>query len=145
MKHLLTLLVLTLSFSAFANEHEKHAEKTGGANMNLFPPPQADRSKVARPGKPELVEPSWHSKIAADAITLKWNAVATADAYHVQVATDPNFKWLVSEQQLHKGTTLDVKGLQAGTHYFWRVAALKTDNTPSYMKGWYASSEFEKP
>lgn len=163
MKQLLSFLVLTitltLTFAAFANTEaptaaaghgtEKAAAHTpakkGGADLNLFPPPQADHSKVARPAKPELVEPSFHSKIAADAITLKWNAVATANAYHLQVATDPNFKWLVNEEMMTKNTSFEVKGLKPATHYFWRVAALKTDNTQTYMKGWFASSEFEKP
>jgi hypothetical protein len=158
MKQLLSFLVLTVTFAAFANTSEPtveaghgtekaaaHASKKGGADLNLFPPPQADHSKVARPAKPELVEPAFHSKTTAEAITLKWNAVATADAYHLQVATDPNFKWLVNEEMMTKNTSFEVKGLKPATHYFWRVAALKTDNTQTYMKGWFASSEFEKP
>jgi hypothetical protein len=124
------------------NEVEK---KATGANLNLFPPPKADLSKSARPAKPELVEPAYRAEVTSDSTTLKWNAVATADAYHLQLATDPVFKWLVVNEELYKGTSFEVKGLEKGKHYFWRVAAMKTDNAPTFMTGWFSLSTFETP
>lgn len=117
----------------------------GGANLNLFPPPQANPSKIARPAKPELLAPTYRAQITDSKVSLKWAPVASADAYHLQVATDPNFKWLVVNQEILNGTSFDLNSLEKGHHYFWRVAALKTDNDPTYMKGWFALSTFETP
>jgi hypothetical protein len=149
MKLLLTFLSLTFTFAAFANapEHKAshantHASQSG-ANLNLFPPPQADSAKASRPNKPELTEPNFHAKITGDSVTLKWNAVDSVNAYHLQVATDPNFKWIVSESPMMSETSFQVSGLQKSTHYFWRVAAVKSENDATYMKSWFSGSEFE--
>ena len=132
--------------------HESHAAHDptapmmkGGANLNLFPPPQANHSKISRPSKPELLEPSYRAQINSDTVTLKWSPVASADAYHLQVATDPNFKWLVVNQEIMSGNSFQLSNLEKSHHYFWRVAALKTDNDPTYMKGWFSLSTFETP
>ena len=128
------------------NIPKSEVEKKGtGANLNLFPPPQADLSKSARPAKPELLEPAYRAEVTSDSTTLKWSPVAMADAYNLQLATDPAFKWLVVNEELYKGTSFEAKGLEKGKHYFWRVAALKTDNAPTFMKGWFSLSTFETP
>jgi len=121
------------------------AQAETGANLELFPAPKADLSKSARPSKPELTDPSYRARIDSENVTLKWNQVSTADAYHLQVATDPNFKWLLVNEELLKANSYDVKGLAKGHHYFWRVAALKTNNASTFMKGWYSLSTFETP
>lgn len=112
-------------------------------DTNLFPPKKADKTKATQPGKVSLSEPAFMAKIKASNVTLKWAAVESADAYHVQVATDPNFKWLVANENMHKNTSFDVTGLEKGKHYYWRVAAEKSDNDPSYFKGWFSTSMFE--
>jgi hypothetical protein len=136
--------VSTLGVPALAAT-EGEAEHKSGANLDLFPPPKADLSKSARPAKPELLEPSYRAQISADTATLKWSSVANADGYHLQLATDPAFKWLVVNEELFKGTSYEAKGLEKGKHYFWRVAAMKTDNAPTFMKGWFSLSTFETP
>jgi hypothetical protein len=145
----LSLIVIAATLSAAASEGAGHDEAAEGlhkgANLNLFPPPQADTGKVKRPSKPDLLEPAYRAQINGDHVTLKWTSVASADAYHLQVATDPNFKWLVVNQSVMKGNSFEVKDLQKSSHYFWRVAALKTDNDPTYMKGWFSLSTFETP
>jgi hypothetical protein len=138
--------VLTLSVQSLANEGAGHeAAKHGGGEHKapLFPQPVADKSKVALPGTPELVEPAFMTKVTGAAVTLKWNSVIGADFYTVQVATDPNFKWLVTADPLHKTTTFEVKGLEAGKHYYWRVFAGKSDNDATYTKSLAAKSMFE--
>ncbi len=135
---LATLLLSLFTFSA-------HSEEGKGANMELFPAPKADASKAARPAKPELTEPSYRALIQGDTVTLKWKEVPAANAYHLQLAIDPNFKWLVVNEELLKANSFDVKGLEKAKHYFWRVAALKTENVPTFMKGWYSLSTFETP
>ena len=121
---------------------EKEAPEKG-ANLQIIKQPANDMSKSARPAKPELLEPSYRAKISSDSVTLKWSPVATASSYHLQVATDPNFKWLVVNEESTKQNSFDVKGLEKAKHYFWRVAALKQDNVPTFTKGWFSLSTFE--
>ncbi|MGZ3744739.1 MAG: fibronectin type III domain-containing protein [Pseudobdellovibrionaceae bacterium] len=141
MKILVSVLVfvtaLTLGVQSLA------MNKEGSIDMNgLFPPPQNNLSLGERPAKPELMAPSFFQKIEGSKVTLEWKAVPTAESYHVQVATDPNFKWLVKEEQLFKGTTLEVTGLELGKHYFWRVSAMKPENKNGHIQGVFNSSMF---
>lgn len=141
MKILVSVLVfvtaLTVGVQSLA------ANKEGSIDMNgLFPPPQNNLSLGERPAKPELTSPSFFQKINDSKVTLVWAAVPTAESYHVQVATDSDFKWLVKEEQLFKGTTLEITGLAGGKHYFWRVSALKPENKHGHIKGAFSSSMF---
>lgn len=148
MKALLTLaLSLMMTAPAFAAD-EKHEEHHGGApshrdNSALFPPKKADPSKSTPPATPKLVAPKFQEELAAGDVTLKWEEVPTANVYHVQVATDPNFKWLKIDDHSVRATTLDVKGLEKGRLYFWRVAGWKNDNMAATSHGQFAVSTFE--
>lgn len=132
MKTMFVLFLLTLS-SAFANEHAV-----------LYPEHVANPSMSTPPAKVTLVEPTYMQKVNADSVTLKWNAVDGAESYIVQVATDPNFKWLVKEENLYTKTELSVSNLEANTHYFWRVAAVKSSNIAGTTKGPFAVNTFQK-
>jgi len=138
MKILVSVLVfvtaLTTAVQTLAN--------TGDMNA-LFPPPQSNPSLGERPDKPELTTPTYFQKISDAKVTLQWKASPNAEAYHVQVAKDPNFKWLVKEENLYKGTSLDITGLEGGKHYFWRVSGLKPDNKAGHMQGFFSASMFE--
>jgi hypothetical protein len=121
--------------------HENLAEKMN----SLFPPKQADMEAQAIPAKPELTSPEYFSAIKTDSVTLKWKEAQGAQAYHVQVATDANFKWLVANEQEVKGTSFDVTKLEAGKHYFWRVASVRPNNWSTYRKSFFVMSMFETP
>jgi hypothetical protein len=115
-----------------------------GRDMNaLFPKPQPNVALSQPPAKTELVSPSYYEKMSGATATLKWKESTDASVYHVQVATDPNYKWLVKEEHLYKGTSLELSGLEAGKHYFWRVAAVKPDNKAGDIAGPFAASMFE--
>jgi hypothetical protein len=141
--------VLTLGVKGLANEPEhktEHkAEHGEGHKAPLFPQPVANRAKATAPSTPELTAPAFMSKVSGGNVTLKWNSVPTADFYRVQVATDANFKWLISDEKalMHKETSFEVKGLEAGKHYYWRVFAVKSDNDPGYTKSLASKSMFE--
>ncbi|WP_413289141.1 fibronectin type III domain-containing protein [Bdellovibrio sp. HCB337] len=138
MKILVSVLVfvtaLTTGAQALASDRDMNA---------LFPPPQPNTTLGERPDKPELTAPTYFQKVGDSKVTLQWKASPNAEAYHVQVATDPNFKWLVKEENIYKGTSLEVSGLQGGKHYFWRVSGVKPDNKAGHMQGAFASSMFE--
>ena len=148
MKVLVSLLAFaaTLALTSPSLAEEGHGGGHGGLSekMNsLFPPKQAQAEKRDVPAKPELAAPAFFAKVAGDKTNLEWKAVAGADEYHVQVATDPNFKWLVANEYHHKATSFEVTGLEAGKQYFWRVAAVKDNNWTTFRKGFFAQSMFE--
>lgn len=143
---LVLAILTTISFSVFASEasHEGAHEIRGksGANLTLFPTKQQDVAKKERPAKPKLSEPGYKTVVKSDSVVLKWENVETANAYHVQVATDPAFKWLVSDNWNVTGNSFEQKELKPGTSYFWRVAAIRSANEATFMKGWFSVNTF---
>jgi hypothetical protein len=131
-------LTLALTHGAVAGE-ENTSEKMNA----LFPKKQPNPSMSIVPAKAELSEPAYFAKISGDRVTLKWKAVEGADQYHLQVATDPNFKWLKADEQTLTTTSFDVAQLEPGAHYYWRVQAVKSNNEPTFRKSFFAMSMFE--
>lgn len=143
MKNMLIAALVLSSLSLFANESGKHEEgKSHRDNGALFPPQMSDKSLATPPEQSRPMTPKFMAHVTSDKQTLEWSASATADAYHLQVATDPNFKWLVVDDHWVKSTTFEVTGLQKGKHYYWRVAAEKSNNDAMYLKNNFMSSMF---
>lgn len=140
-------LVSILSFDASAGGANlgDHAGGTGHGhhNTNFFPKPQPNKEAATRAPMVELVSPKALSKVSGGQVTLKWKTVEGADAYRVQVATDPNFKWLVKQEDFYKDTSLDLTGLEAGKHYFWRVYAWRTGSDKGWLSSFAKFSSFE--
>ncbi len=154
-------LFITLAFVASSRASEEHAttepnaghkaehsaekkgEQHGEHKPDFFPKKEANKEVTTRPGKVTLLEPKALSQVSGNQVTLKWQEVAQADSYRVQVATDPNFKWLVTNEDFYKGTSYELKGLESGKHYFWRVYAFKSENDPGYLSSFSNLSSFE--
>lgn len=113
-----------------------HAEHSIGVKQ-----PEVDRSKATLPGHVTLAEPKALAKVSGT-VTLKWAPVEGAEVYHVQVAKDARFKWLVSNEYDVKGETFQVPTLEAG-QYFWRVAARRPANDAQWTHGYFSNSSFE--
>lgn len=142
MKILVSVLVFVTALTFGVNSLAE-MNKEGAVNMDgLFPHPVNDVTQSQRPEKPELVAPAFFAKIGDSSVKLEWKASPNAEAYHIQVATDPNFKWLVKEEEMFKGTSLEVTGLESGKHYFWRVSGERPSNKASHTHGSFASSMF---
>lgn len=138
----MTLALSTQSLAAGgAGGHGDLTEKMNA----LFPPKEAKPEKRDVPAKPELVAPSYFATINGDKTNLEWKAVEGAGEYHVQVATDANFKWLVANEYHVKANNFEVSGLKAGHHYYWRVAAVKPNNWDTFRKSFFATSMFATP
>ncbi|MBN2780979.1 MAG: family 10 glycosylhydrolase [Candidatus Marinimicrobia bacterium] len=60
-------------------------------------------------------------------LVFKWNPYAGADDYHIQVAADKDFSFIVYEERLLSKTRLN-KTLPRGLTYYWRVKANNTEN-----------------
>lgn len=140
---------LTLSVLFVASLFVSHAHAAGGEggahrdNTTLFPQPKADPSKASAPGLAKPSSPTFLEVVTADSVKLEWDAAENASVYHVQVATDANFKWLVTENHRVEGESFQVSGLEKGKRYFWRVAAWTDGNMASTNKGTFSVSSFE--
>ena len=147
MKILASVLVFALSIAlshvSMAEEGHGGHEELGKKMNSLFPPKQPDMAAQKVPAKPDLASPAYFAAISGDAVKLEWKAAEGAQVYHVQVATDANFKWLVAEDFEHQGTSFDVTKLEPGKHYFWRVASVRPDNWKTFRKSFFATSMFE--
>lgn len=150
MKIALSLLAFAMTLALTSPSVAEEAAHGGGGHhglsekMNaLFPQAQPNPDKRAVPAKPELAGPQYFSQVKGDKVTLQWKAVEGAEEYHVQLATDPNFKWLVANEYHVKATSFDAAGLEAGKHYYWRVAAVKPNNWSTFRRSFFATSMFE--
>ncbi len=129
----------TKGHHAKPTEHEELNKKMN----SLFPEKQKNPMQSDRPTTVKLSSPKFLSKISGSEIKLEWVSVDGATNYHVQVATDPNFKWLIANDHWVKTNSFEAKNLEAGQKYFWRVAAVKGDNDAMYTKSLFVSSVFE--
>ena len=136
------VLNLTLGSVSFA-ESEHHTDLSAGhGSGKVFPAAVNDLENSKIPEAVELIEPAFSATLSQEA-TLKWKEAKDAENYHVQVATDPNFKWLVADEHLYKGTSFQVKNLEAGLHYYWRVAASNQTKWAGSTHGYFSKSMFE--
>lgn len=141
---LLTSALFSFCLSIVAHASEAGAGKSSHRdNKALFPTPMANLDKSKMPEKVKLLTPAFASAISGASTELKWNATSGQNSYHVQVAKDPNFKWLLVDTPLYKSTSLAVSGLEPGMHYYWRVAATAEGNWPSTLKGPFSVSMFQ--
>ena len=122
--------------------HEDHHEKLGKTMNSLFPQKQKDPSHSTRPTVVKLTSPKFLAKVSGASTKLEWTPAEGATAYHVQVATDPNFKWLVANELWVKGTSFEATQLEADKHYYWRVAAVKGENDSMFTKSLFVNSAF---
>ncbi len=122
---------------------ESHAHKSqSGANLELLKQPERDVANGTRPSTPVLQEPEALQKVSGTNVTLKWQAVEGAAVYHVQVASDPNFKWLIADEANFNQTSFQPQGLKLGQNYFWRVAARNPANYAGRTRSFFATSSF---
>lgn len=125
---------------------EAHLSTTGHGDLNkemnsLFPEKQKNSKMSARPPSVELTGPKFLAKVSGE-IKLEWKPTAGADIYHVQVATDPNFKWVVVQDQFVKDTSFNFSKGEPGKKYYWRVAAFNSKNDSMYTKSNFSGSVF---
>lgn len=72
-----------------------------------------------------LLYPHNGSNVSANGLQLYWQDAFLADRYIITIATDPEFKNIVKEEEI-KHNIYDVEGLQPRTTYFWKVKAKNT-------------------
>lgn len=121
--------------------HKRHEQVTA-----IFPPKKRTDGANVVPAKVKLASPKFLQTVSGDTVKLEWNASEGAQWYHIQVSKDAGFNnrsmYVVEDKKL-AATTLEVKGLEAGTKYFWRVAAVNGNQESMYTKSPFVFSEFE--
>jgi hypothetical protein len=84
----------------------------------------ASFSVAARPLPPRLVSPIGGASVASGSTTFSWAASAGAVSYRFQLATNEAFAPVLMEQAPVAATNVSVPIANAGSRYFWRVAAI---------------------
>jgi hypothetical protein len=77
----------------------------------------------ARPFGPEGMSPEPNVRLRSEPPTLKWNPAPDAKAYLLQVATDAEFKQMLTEKRLIETHFKLDENLPSG-EYFWRLATI---------------------
>ena len=152
------VVLLTFTFSlqsTFSEEHgAKSTAETGkdwshkrqGQVAQIYPELGINMTAVVRPAKVQLTAPGFLAKVSGGSVKLEWSETAGAQNYHIQVSKDAGFNnrsMYVAEDKFVSGTSFEIKNLEAGQKYFWRVAAHNKNQDSMYTKGLFASSVFE--
>lgn len=119
-----------------------HDDLTSKMN-SLFPEKQQNAAQRARPEIVKLTTPTFLSTVGAGNVKLEWSAAEGATGYHLQIATDSNFKWLIIDDPLVKTNSFDFSKAEAGQRYFWRVSSTKYENKTTFTKSLFTSSAFD--
>lgn len=107
----------------------------------IFPPRQPIKALATRPEKVKTL----NAQVNGAAAKLEWSEVTGATNYHVQVSKDAGFNnrsMYVTDDKWVKGTSFEVSNLEAGQKYFWRVAAVNSNNDPMFTKSLFNFSSF---
>lgn len=138
------LLAMTcqLTFAAGSKDDHKEGAKAHKDWNEVFKQPMSNTALSQIPDQTQLLEPAFLTQVKGNEVTLKWKSIEGVK-YHLQVATDQNFKWLVVNDHLVTYTEYALKNLQPNQQYFWRVFTQKPENMLSYTKGLAVSSAFE--
>lgn len=121
--------------------HKRHKQITA-----IFPPKEKTEGAATVPAKVKIVSPKFLSAVSGDTVKLEWTASEGATTYHVQVSKDAGFNnrsMYVAEDKRLAATSLEVKGLEAGVKYFWRVAAVNEGQESQFTKSAFTFSEFD--
>lgn len=96
--------------------------KTPGGT-SAFSVPRSFTTIVTVPVSPELSSPADNAINQPAAVTFSWNAVAGAQLYHLEMASDSLFSSVVADVDSLPEPSFTLEGLSLNTRYFWRVRA----------------------
>jgi uncharacterized repeat protein (TIGR01451 family) len=92
---------------------------------------------IAAPSVPVLVAPLSNSVNQPTSMTFRWNILATALSYDLQVATDTGFTLkVIPDDTTLADTFRNVTGLLNSTQYYWRVRAKNIGGWSGWSNRW---------
>lgn len=121
--------------------HKRHEQVRA-----IFPPKTKKEGADTVPSKVKIISPKFLSTVSGETVKLEWSAAEGATTYHIQVSKDAGFNnrsMYIAEDKRLAATSFEVKGLEAGVKYFWRVAAVNEGQESMYTKSAFTFSEFE--
>lgn len=142
-------LVSVASSSGSSNSHSESKDwshKRQEQVAAIMPEKTANKSVTQRPSTVKLKSPQALSTISGATAQLEWENSDQVQFYHVQVSKDAGFNnrsMYVADDKWVKGTTFEITNLEPGQKYFWRVAAVKTDNDSQFTKSLFVNSSFQ--
>ncbi len=87
---------------------------------------------ITAPPAPSLVTPLQGDTGQLTFVEVRWNRLATAERYRIEVASDTNFTQIIFIDTSVTDTGKQVSGLSAGTKYFWRVRGINIGGVGAY-------------
>jgi hypothetical protein len=103
---------------------------------------------VALPAAPVLVAPANGDSLSIQKPVLKWNTVATATTYRVQVSTASTFATLLINDSTRTTSTDTVATILSAGTYYWRVNAKNANGIGDWSSIWsfriYSTGIIEK-
>lgn len=140
---LLSSIIIFISFIANLGFAASPGHSDGKPSHEIYFPHTPEREKAVRPEIPILIAPKELETIPAKTeVLLKWQGAAGTESYSLQVSTDADFYVLLINESLFNGTEYNLKELEPGKTYYWRVAAIKSSNIPGHTKSLYKRASF---
>ncbi|MFH0990824.1 MAG: fibronectin type III domain-containing protein [bacterium] len=97
------------------------------------------KTKSAQLASPALIKPSDKSDNLELGPALEWALVPNADSYRVQLTKDLKFSLVVIDTIVKASTSLQLKGLEPNTQYYWRVLAASLTS----ISNWSTENSFK--
>lgn len=107
----------------------------------------ASFTTIAMPEIPVLTEPENNAKDVVQKPKFRWETVANADSYNIQVALDNTFKNNFFEKDNISSTTFRnlAKKFTSGTTFYWRVRSFNKAGYSSWSDTWNFTIEGTPP
>lgn len=96
------------------------------------------RTPQVAPTTPVLSTPVQNAVLATGKILFSWQPPADAEAYHLQIAKDPQFSTPITDTKDLPGNSLEIEIKDPGT-YYWRVSASNQTGSSAFS----AASTFQ--
>ena len=90
---------------------------------------------------PKLKSPANNENVPVGSIKLLWKRNKFSHSFHLQVASDPEFKDIIVDDSLTADTTIDVCSFsvnlsEKNSTYYWRVLSYNNDNNTGGFSGY---------
>ncbi len=101
--------------------------------------------KVSPPIAPKLISPSNLSQNVNLNVLLKWQAVENAAKYQIQVSKSADFSTLTHDSSSGTATEFELKNLDKGITYYWRVSASNSAGSGKVSDVWQFTTTSTTP
>ncbi len=108
------------------------ARAAGGASTSIWSPAQRFITVPDPPATPVLMAPAVNAKNIPVSTIMSWQYAARAARYHVQLAADTAFEFIVRQDSTIADTLWALDSLDYYAVYYWRVKATNVGGTSAW-------------